>query len=69
MRLSQTTNLTELSPGLFPSMALKFLRDTDESMNLFAMPNFVGTDSWDFFRHPLKNRHLPFDEEEHPIEV
>jgi len=57
MRLSQTTNLTELSPGLFPSMALKFLRDNDESRNLFAMPNFVGTDSWDFFRHPLKNRH------------
>lgn len=69
MRLSQTTNLTDLSLGLFPSMALKFLRDGDEAENLFAMPNFTGTDSWDFFRHPLKNRHLPFDEETHPIEV
>jgi len=33
------------------------------------MPNFTGTDSWDFFRLPLKNRHQPFDEETHPIEV
>ena len=61
--------LTESSPGLFPSMALKFLRDGDEARNLFAMPNFTGTDSWDFFRHPLKNRHMPFDPETHPVEV
>ena len=49
LRLSQTKNLTAYSPGLLPSLALKFLRDGDESENLFAMPNFTGTDSWDFF--------------------
>ena len=33
MRLSQVTNLTEVSTGLFPSMAIKFLIDGMESMN------------------------------------
>lgn len=48
---------------------MKFLRDGDEAENLFAMPNFTGTDSWDFFRHPLKNRAMPFDEETHATEI
>ena len=69
LRLSQTTNLTADSPGLFPSLALKFLRDGDEAENLFAMPNFTGTESWDFFQQPLKNQVAPFDEEKHAIEI
>ena len=69
LRLSQTKNLTAYSPGLLPSLALKFLRDGDESENLFAMPNFTGTDSWDFFQQPLKNKVAPFDEEKHAIEI
>ena len=69
LRLSQVSNLTTDSPGLFPSLALKFLRDGEEAENLFAMPNFTGTDSWDFFKHPLRNRVEPFDEEKHAIEI
>lgn len=48
MRLSQTSILTEHSEGLFPSIAIKFLLDKGESRNLFGLPNFHGTKSWDF---------------------
>jgi len=37
-------------------MAIKFLVDNEKSMNLFGMPNFEGTKSWDFFSMPLKSR-------------
>jgi len=50
-------------------MALKFLRDGIDAENLFAMPNFTGTDSWDFFRYQMRNRVEPFDAEEHSIEI
>ena len=43
IRLSQTVNLIEASSGLFPSMALKFLRDNDEAENLFAQTSRVLT--------------------------
>jgi len=69
IRLSQTTNLTADCKGLFPSLALKFLRDGDESENLFAMPNFTGTESWDFFEHTMRNRVEPFHKETHATEI
>ena len=56
LRFSQTTNLHELSPGLLPSMALKFLRDGIESANILTMPTFDETDSWNFFESPFTNR-------------
>lgn len=69
LRLSQTSNLIDSSPGLFPSMAIKFLISKVKSANLFAMPNFTGTESWDFFSQPLKSRVEPFDVSENPIEI
>ena len=68
LRFSQTTNLTENSKGLFPSLAIKFLLDEDISLNLFGMPNFTGTESWDFFSQTFKSRVAPFTEEKHPIQ-
>jgi hypothetical protein len=70
MRLSETNNLDENgSKGLLPSMALKFLRDDAMSYNMFAMPSFLTTDSWDFFKYPLSNAVEPFNETTHPIET
>jgi hypothetical protein len=69
MRLSETNNLDEAtSPGLLPSVAFKFLRDEDMSYNVFAMPSFHVTDSWNFFEYPMKNVVDPFDEVKHDIE-
>ena len=49
-------------------MALKFLRDNDMSYNMFAMPSFKTTDSWNWFEHPLSNNVTPFDEEKNKCE-
>ena len=68
MRFSETTNLHEKSTGLLPSMAIKFLRDGVESCNLFAMPQFTQTDSWNFFKLPLRNRLQGFTMEDNPVE-
>jgi len=69
MRLSETNNLDETtSPGLLPSVAFKFLRDNDMSYNVFAMPSFVPTDSWNFFEYPFSNVVKPFDKDDHAIE-
>jgi hypothetical protein len=69
MRLSETNNLDETtSPGLLPSVAFKFLRDEDMSYNVFAMPSFTPTDSWNFFEYPMSNVVKPFDKEDHDIE-
>jgi len=62
IRLSETKPLTGASQGLHPSMAIKFLVDYDKSMNLFAMPNFEGTTSWDFFSQPMKSRVQRFED-------
>jgi len=40
LRLSETTNLTETSTGLMPSLAMKFLVDEHRALNLFGMPSF-----------------------------
>ena len=69
MRLSETNNLDEAtSPGLLPSVAFKFLRDDDMSYNVFGMPSFTPTDSWNFFEYPMSNVVEPFDEKLHDIE-
>jgi len=69
MRLSETNNLDETtSPGLLPSVAFKFLRDNDMSYNVFAMPSFSPTDSWNFFEKPFLNVVKPFDKKKHEIE-
>ena len=50
MRLSQALILDEeTSPGLLPSVAFKFLRDGNVSRNIFGMPSFTPTDSWNWF--------------------
>ena len=60
--------MTELSEGIIPSFAIKFLISHNRSENLFAMPSMTGLDetgkpSWDFFHRPLGNRveRLPDD--------
>lgn len=60
LRISETAMLHELSPGLLPSMAIKFFIDGRESENLLAMPSFESTSSWNFFDAPLKSRVEPF---------
>ena len=49
IRLSQAENLTELSRGLTPSFALKFLIDGKNSENIFGMHKLTANWSWDFF--------------------
>ena len=61
IRFSQTSMITEDSPGLLPSLAIKALRTGHRSQNLLAMPSFKETDSWDFFEYTMKNRVEPFD--------
>lgn len=69
MRLSETNNLDhDTSPGLLPSISLKFLRDGDMSFNIVAMPSFTTTDSWNWFEYPLSNNVTPFDEEKNKCE-
>lgn len=60
IRFSQTTNLHENSQGLLPSFALKFLIDGQKSQNIFGMPSFKETTSWDFFDADMMNRLEPF---------
>ena len=56
MRLSETQNFDENQEiGLLPSMALKFLRDNDMSYNMFGMPSFYPTSSFNFFEFELGN--------------
>lgn len=61
VRLSETTNLTEDSPGLTPSMGLKFLVKNYESQNILAMESFMPSSSWNFFDGVLSNRVKPID--------
>ena len=68
LRFSQTGMVTEKTSGLHPSLALKFLRDGQPSSNIVAMPNFTGTDSWNFLENPMMNRVAPFDPVEHQCE-
>ena len=61
LRLSETNNLTWESTGYLPSLVLKFLRNGVKSDNIVAMPNMTGTNSWNFFELPMRNRVKPFD--------
>ena len=61
IRLSQTINLTDDSEGLLPSFAMKFLIKGQSSQNIFGMPSFKSTDSWDFFKYNMKSRLDHFD--------
>ena len=62
MRLSETSMILEDSKGLKPSVAFKFLRDGVESDNIVAMPSFVGSTSWNFFKEPMLTRVSPFED-------
>lgn len=61
MRLSDSMNLYEGSPGLTPSIALKFLIDGTHSRNVMAMESFVSSNSWNFLEPHLSNRLPMFD--------
>ena len=67
LRLSETANLHDQSTGLMPALALKFLIDGEMSANLFGMPAFTGSESWDFFKHDFGSRVDPFTDDM-PIE-
>ena len=49
------------STGLLPSVAVKALRDGARSQNVFGMPSFHPTESWNFFNQDFINRVEPFD--------
>jgi hypothetical protein len=69
MRLSDSVNQTPDSEGLMPSLALKFPIKGYKSTNVFAMPSFEPSDSWDFFAEPFRNRVEPFNAVDNPIDV
>ena len=50
-----------------PALALKFLIDGHMSANLFGMPAFTGSGSWDFFKNSMGSRVDPFTDDM-PIE-
>jgi len=64
LRISEMANLFDESPGLTPSVALKFLIDGEESYNIMAMQSFLPSESWNFFDADLSNRLKPFDVED-----
>ena len=61
MRLSESNNLTPISEGLTPSIALKFLVDGVHSKNILGMSSFMNSQSWNFLEPTLSNRVKPFD--------
>ena len=63
LRFSETTNLVDSSTGLLPSLALKWLVDGRRSSNVFGMPSFNASSSWNFFNEPMRNRVEPFTED------
>lgn len=63
IRFSETTLLNDASKGLLPSVAVKFLIDGRSSNNVFGMPSFKSSDSWDFFSQPMKSQVDPFTED------
>lgn len=62
LRFSQTLPLFDDSTGLLPAVAIKALRDGARSQNVFGMPSFEPTSSWNFFDADMVNRVEPFDE-------
>lgn len=59
IRLSATDIVADgISGSTNPSIALKFLRDGEDSGNQFGMVSFEGTTSWNFFENPFMT-HLP----------
>ena len=50
-------------------MALKFLRDNDMSYNMFGMPSFYPTSSFNFFEHELSNVVEPLDQVDNQCEI
>ena len=62
LRFSETTFLNDHSPGLLPSMALKFLISEKTSQNLVAMPSFNSSTSWNFFKESMNTRVPPLSE-------
>ena len=39
-----------------PSIAIKFLRDRQESANTFGMVSFEGTNTWDFLANDFRSQ-------------
>lgn len=68
LRFSETTFLNAHSPGLLPSMALKFLINGSLSQNLVAMPSFKSSDSWNFFKESMNTRVPPLSPEDDKCE-
>ena len=63
LRFSQTANVHENTNGLIPSVAIKLLMNGQKSENLFGMPSFLETGSWNFFENRLRSRVERFPEE------
>lgn len=56
LRLSEGNFILPDTPGLTPSLAIKFLRTGMESVNQLANVSFEPTDSWNFFENHFHTR-------------
>lgn len=56
LRLSEGNFILPETPGLTPSLGIKFLRDGMRSVNHLANVSFDPTDSWNFFENHFHSR-------------
>ena len=63
LRFSESMYLHEDSPGLTPSVALKWLRDDILSANVLAQVSIKNSGSWNFFENPFTTTIPGFDDE------
>ena len=56
IRMSEGNHLLPETPGLTPTMALKFQRDGIASVNFTANTGFEPSTSWNFFENDFKTR-------------
>ena len=55
-RISEVGSLWDGSTGHSPSIAVKFMVDGSESVNVFGQTGFTSTDTWNFFEPTLTSR-------------
>ena len=63
LRFSESNFAVKEQNGLSPSLAIKFLRDGMESVNMFGAPGFEPMGSWNFFDNMFQS-HVDVHENE-----
>ena len=59
VRLSVTRPADTVTPNMSPNMAMKLLRDGEDSANFLSMFSSDGQDSLNFFTSQLSNHSIP----------